>query len=120
MTEHKKFLEEAAKRDHRRIGKEQELFLFHEWSPGSAFWLPHGARIYNTLLNYLKDQYWKRGYEEVITPNMFNSDMWRQSGHWQYYKDDMFLVDVDKTQFALKPMNCPSHALSKSCAFTIN
>ncbi|KKA28045.1 hypothetical protein TD95_001539, partial [Thielaviopsis punctulata] len=111
MTEHKKFLEEAAKRDHRRIGKEQELFLFHEWSPGSAFWLPHGARIYNTLLNYLKDQYWKRGYEEVITPNMFNSDLWRQSGHWQYYKDDMFLVDVDKTQFALKPMNCPSHAL---------
>ncbi|KAL5606432.1 hypothetical protein BROUX41_002848 [Berkeleyomyces rouxiae] len=111
MTEHKKFLEEAAKRDHRKIGREQELFLFHEWSPGSAFWLPHGARIYNTLLNYLKDQYWKRGYEEVITPNMFNSDLWRQSGHWQYYKDDMFVVDVDKTQFALKPMNCPSHAL---------
>lgn len=68
MAEHKKFLEEAAKRDHRRIGQEQELFFFHPLSPGSAFWLPHGSRIYNTLQAYIRNQYWKRGYEEVHTP----------------------------------------------------
>lgn len=111
MAEHKKFLEEAAKRDHRRIGKEQELFFFHELSPGSAMWLPHGARIYNTIQTFLRDEYWKRGYEEVITPNMYNSELWKTSGHWQNYKDDMFTFDVEKEQFAMKPMNCPGHCL---------
>lgn len=111
MAEHKKFLEEAAKRDHRKIGKEQELFFFHELSPGSAFWLPHGARIYNKIQEYLREQYWKRGYEEVVTPNMYNSELWKTSGHWQNYKDDMFTFEVEKDQFGLKPMNCPGHAL---------
>ncbi|KAK6854747.1 hypothetical protein PG995_009840 [Apiospora arundinis] len=110
MAAHKKFLEEAAKRDHRKIAKDQELFFFDEMSPGSAMWLPHGARIYNTLLDYIRQQYWKRGYEEVITPNMFNSELWKMSGHWNYYKDDMFVVDMEEnTKFALKPMNCPGH-----------
>ncbi len=59
----------------------------------------------------LREQYWKRDYNEVITPNMYNSDLWRQSGHWQHYKDDMFVIDVEKEQWALKPMNCPGHAL---------
>lgn len=111
MAEHKKFLEEAAKRDHRKLGKEQELFMFHELSPGSAFWLPHGGRIYNTITAYLREQYWNRGYEEVVTPNLFNSKLWKMSGHWQHYKDDMFLFEVEKEQFALKPMNCPGHCL---------
>lgn len=111
MAEHKKFLEEAAKRDHRKIAREQELFFFHELSPGSAMWLPHGARIYNTIQAYLREQYWKRGYEEVITPNMYNSDLWKLSGHWQNYKDDMFTFEVEKEQFGLKPMNCPGHCL---------
>jgi threonyl-tRNA synthetase len=111
MAAHKKFLEEAAKRDHRKIGKDQELFFFHELSPGSAMWLPHGARIYNTILGFIKEQYWKRGYNEVITPNMFNADLWKISGHWDYYKDDMFTFKVDKEDFALKPMNCPGHCL---------
>jgi threonyl-tRNA synthetase len=111
MAEHKKFLEEAAKRDHRKIGKEQELFFFHEMSPGSAMWLPHGARVYNTVQNYLREEYWKRGYEEVITPNMYNSELWKTSGHWQNYKDDMFTFDVEKDTFGLKPMNCPGHCL---------
>jgi threonyl-tRNA synthetase len=111
MAEHKKFLEEAAKRDHRKIGREQELFFFHELSPGSAMWLPHGARIYNTIQAYLREQYWKRGYEEVITPNMYNSELWKTSGHWQNYKDDMFTFEVEKEQFGLKPMNCPGHCL---------
>ena len=111
MAEHKKFLEEAAKRDHRKIGKDQELFFFHELSPGSAMWLPHGARIYNTILAFIKEQYWKRGYNEVISPNMYNSELWKISGHWDYYKDDMFTFGVEKDTFALKPMNCPGHCL---------
>lgn len=114
MAAHKKFIEEAAKRDHRKIGQDQELFFFHPLSPGSAMWLPHGARIYNTLLNFIKDEYWRRGYNEVITPNMYNSELWKISGHWDFYKDDMFVLEAnkdEKEQFALKPMNCPGHAL---------
>lgn len=111
MSEYKQFLVEAAKRDHRKIGKEQELFMFHEMSPGSCFWLPHGARIYNTLQEYIKSEYRQRGFDEVITPNMFNSKLWETSGHWQNYKDDMFSLGVDKETFALKPMNCPGHCL---------
>ncbi|KIN00956.1 hypothetical protein OIDMADRAFT_103659 [Oidiodendron maius Zn] len=111
MAEHKKFLEEAAKRDHRKIGKEQELFFFHELSPGSAMWLPHGARIYNTLVAFIKEQYWKRDYNEVMSPNMYNSELWKMSGHWDYYKDDMFTFTDEKDTFALKPMNCPGHCL---------
>ncbi|KAG8851649.1 threonyl-tRNA synthetase [Tulasnella sp. 330] len=111
LTQYKAFLVEAARRDHRKIGKEQELFFFHELSPGSTFFLPHGARIYNTLVELMREQYHKRGYVEVISPNMFNSKLWQQSGHWQHYKDDMFVLDVDKEKFALKPMNCPGHCL---------
>ncbi|KAI8320317.1 YIL078Wp-like protein [Martensiomyces pterosporus] len=111
MTQYKKFLEEAAKRDHRKIGIQQELFFFHELSPGSAFFLPHGARIYNTLMEFIRGQYWQRGFEEVITPNMFNTKLWEQSGHWANYQEDMFSLDVEKEKFALKPMNCPGHCL---------
>lgn len=107
MAAHKKFLEEAAKRDHRLIGKQQELFYFEECSPGSAMWLPHGMRINNAIMEYIREEYWKRGYDEVMTPNMFNVSLWEQSGHLAHYKDDMFLLDVDKEQFGLKPMNCP-------------
>lgn len=104
-------LEEAAKRDHRKIGQDQELFFFHQHSPGSAFFLPNGMIIYNALQSFLRDEYWKRGYQEVNSPNMFNSALWKQSGHWQHYKDDMFTFDVEKDQWALKPMNCPGHSL---------
>ena len=111
MEEYKKYLEEAAKRDHRKIGREQELFFFHELSPGSCFFLPHGQRIYNTLQAFLRSEYWKRGYEEVATPNMYNAKLWETSGHWEHYKDDMFTFQIEKEQFALKPMNCPGHCL---------
>ncbi|KAI9777718.1 MAG: threonyl-tRNA synthetase [Geoglossum umbratile] len=111
MDEYKKYLEEAAKRDHRKIGKEQELFFFHELSPGSCFFLPHGTRIYNTLLAFLRSEYWKRNYEEVITPNMYNAKLWETSGHWANYKENMFTFEVEKDQFGLKPMNCPGHCL---------
>jgi threonyl-tRNA synthetase len=111
MDEHLHYLEEAAKRDHRKIGREQELFFFHELSPGSCFFLPHGMIIYNTLVQFIRDEYWARGYQEVKTPNMFNSTLWKQSGHWDHYKDDMFTFEVEKEQWALKPMNCPGHCL---------
>lgn len=111
MAAHKKFLEEAAKRDHRRIGADQELFFFDSVSPGSAFWKPYGASVYNRIIDLLKEQYWERDFKEVITPNIYHSDLWKQSGHWQHYKDDMFVQEVDGAQFGLKPMNCPAHML---------
>lgn len=111
LKEYKNFLAEAAKRDHRKIGKEQELFFWHDLSPGSTFFLPHGTRIYNKLVELMKAEYHKRGYSEVVSPNMYNSKLWEQSGHWQHYKEDMFVLDVDKEKFALKPMNCPGHCL---------
>jgi threonyl-tRNA synthetase len=111
LTEYKAFLAEAAKRDHRKIGKEQELFFFHDLSPGSCFFLPHGTRIYNTLVELMRSEYYKRGYQEVISPNMYNAKLWETSGHWQNYKDDMFVLDIEKEKWALKPMNCPGHCL---------
>ena len=104
-------LSQAKERDHRRVANKQELVFFHELSPGSAFWLPHGTRIYNKLVNFIKEQYWARGYDEVITPNIFNLDLWHQSGHAQHYKDDMFCFEVEGQEWAMKPMNCPAHCL---------
>jgi len=111
MKEWQTFQEEAAKRDHRVIGKDQELFFFHPYSPGSAFFLPHGTRIYNKLLEFLKGEYRKRGFQEVLTPNIFNTTLWETSGHWQNYQENMFSFECDKTKYALKPMNCPGHCL---------
>lgn len=111
LKEWEKLQEEAAKRDHRKLGKEQELFFFHELSPGSCFFQPRGAHIYNTLMNFIRDEYRKRGFQEVITPNMYNAKLWQTSGHWQHYAENMFSFDVEKETFALKPMNCPGHCL---------
>jgi threonyl-tRNA synthetase len=98
-------------RDHRHIAKQQELLMFHELSPGSAFWLPHGTRIYKKLMELIQDQYKKRGYQEVISPNMYKLDLFEKSGHIQHYREDMFCLDVDDQKWALKPMNCPGHCL---------
>ncbi|KAK4687280.1 threonyl-tRNA synthetase, partial [Tremellales sp. Uapishka_1] len=111
MTEYKKYVEEAAKRDHRKIGIQQELFFFSDLSPGSPFFLPMGMRIYNSLLAFIKEQYHERGYSEVASPNIFNSKLWKTSGHWQNYSEDMFQLKVDEDQFAMKPMNCPGHCV---------
>jgi len=104
-------LQEAEKRDHRKIGKDLELFFFHEYSPGSAFFEPHGAIIYNELVKFIREEYAKRGYKEVITPLVYDKQLWETSGHWQHFKEDMFTLTVDGKEFALKPMNCPSHVL---------
>jgi len=104
-------MEEAKKRDHRKLGIENELFFFHPLSPGSAFFNPHGARIYNAMMQYLREKYWEHEYEEVMTPNAFNLDLWRTSGHADHYKENMFLLDVEGQEWGLKPMNCPAHCL---------
>ncbi|CAR21241.1 threonine--tRNA ligase THS1 [Lachancea thermotolerans CBS 6340] len=111
MDAHLKFLAEASMRDHRKIGREQELFYFNEMSPGSCFWLPHGTRIYNNLVDLMRAEYRKRGFDEVITPNMYNSKLWETSGHWGNYKENMFTFEVEKETFGLKPMNCPGHCI---------
>ncbi|XP_005094376.1 threonine--tRNA ligase 1, cytoplasmic isoform X2 [Aplysia californica] len=111
LKEWKHLQEEAAKRDHRKIGREQELFFFHELSPGSCFFLPKGAHIYNTLVSYIREHYWERGFSEVVSPNIYNSKLWETSGHWQHYSENMFSFDCEKETFALKPMNCPGHCL---------
>ena len=85
--------------------------MFHDLSAGSAFWLPHGARIYNKLIDFIRSHLWKRGYDEVITPNIFNLDLWHKSGHAMHYKDAMFCFDVEGQEWAMKPMNCPGHCL---------
>jgi len=101
----------TAKRDHRKLGQQQGLFFFHQMSPGSAFWLPHGARVYNKLQSFLRNEYHKRGYEEVVTPNVYNFNLWETSGHAANYSENMFQFEVEKQKFGLKPMNCPGHCL---------
>ena len=105
--------EEAAKRDHRKLGRELELFQMHPESPGSAFWLPKGALIYNLLSEKVRKLYLSEGYQEVRTPLIYDSSLWKTSGHWEHFKEDMFLVENENAEAnsALKPMNCPAHML---------
>lgn len=104
-------MEEARKRDHRNVGTHQELFFFHHLSPGSCFFLPHGTRIYNTLVDFIREKYWEYEYEEVVTPNIFNFALWETSGHSAHYRDNMFSFQVERSDFGLKPMNCPGHCV---------
>uniref|UniRef100_A0A7M4EQ13 threonine--tRNA ligase n=2 Tax=Crocodylus porosus TaxID=8502 RepID=A0A7M4EQ13_CROPO len=111
MKEWEKFQEEARNRDHRKIGKEQELFFFHDLSPGSCFFLPRGAFLYNVLTDFIRGEYHRRNFTEVVSPNIYNSKLWEASGHWQHYSENIFSFEVEKETFALKPMNCPGHCL---------
>ncbi|XP_048854998.1 threonine--tRNA ligase 1, cytoplasmic [Brienomyrus brachyistius] len=111
LKDWEKFQEEAKNRDHRKLGREQDLFFFHDLSPGSCFFLPKGAYIYNTLIGFIRSEYKKRGFQEVVSPNIYNSKLWQTSGHWQHYSENMFSFEVEKEIFALKPMNCPGHCL---------
>ncbi len=104
-------VEEAKKRDHRRLGKDLGLFMFHPWAPGAAFWLGKGTTVYNTLANYMREVLFPAGYTEVKTPLIYNKALWETSGHWQHYKENMFLIDSEGETMSLKPMNCPGHFL---------
>jgi threonyl-tRNA synthetase len=114
LKEHLHRLEEAAKRDHRKLGKELQLIAFHPWAPGTAFWLPRGTTLYNNLANWMRKLLLgphAAGYVEVKAPLLFNKALFETSGHWQHYGDDMFKVETEHEQFGIKPMNCPGHAL---------
>jgi len=105
-------MEEARKRDHRKLGKELDLFHFHQFAPGSAFWTPKGTTLYNTLATFMRRLTGETGYVEIKTPLLFNKGLWEISGHWGKYKENMFLVldsESGEHDFSLKPMNCPSH-----------
>jgi len=104
-------LEEAKKRDHRRLGRDLGLFMFHPWAPGAAFWLPKGTTLYNTLGNYMRDVLVPAGYVEVKTPLIFNKALWETSGHWSHYRQNMFQIASEDEQMAVKAMNCPGHYL---------
>eukprot|EP00775_Hariotina_reticulata_P003330 gene3330-3607_t len=111
LKEYQTRIEEAKKRDHRNVGVQQELFFFHHLSPGSCFFLPHGGRIYNQLIDLMREKYWEYEYDEVVSPNVFNFDLWKTSGHAEHYRENMFSFDVEKAEYGLKPMNCPGHCI---------
>jgi threonyl-tRNA synthetase len=104
-------LEEAKKRDHRKIGRDQKLFMHHAWAPGSTFWLAKGTVLYNTLADYMRGVLIPNGYVEVKAPIVFNKALWETSGHWFHYRQNMFLVESEEEQMGLKAMNCPGHFL---------
>ena len=111
MKKHKHNLEEAKKRDHRLLGTTHDLFFFHQLSPGSCFFTPFGARLYHSLMGLIRDKYWEFEYQEVITPNIFNFQLWHRSGHADHYKANMFSFNIESEEFGMKPMNCPAHCL---------
>jgi threonyl-tRNA synthetase len=112
LDDHLKRIAEAKKRDHRKLGKELQLFMFHPWAPGATFWLAKGTTLYNTLGDYMRGMLLPVGYVEVKAPIVFNKALWETSGHWDYYQENMFIVESrDKEVMSLKPMNCPGHYL---------
>lgn len=111
LKQHLGMLEEARKRDHRKLGKELGLFSFHAEAPASPFFHPNGAAVYNRLIEHVRGLYARYGYDEVITPQIFDASLWKRSGHYEHYRDGMYFTEVDGREFAVKPMNCPSHCL---------
>lgn len=112
LDEYVNKIEEAKKRDHRKIGKEMDLFAIYEEGPGFPFFMPKGMIIRNELENFWRTEHRKRGYEEIKTPLILNEQLWRTSGHWDHYKDNMYFVKIDEEDYAIKPMNCPGSMLA--------
>jgi threonyl-tRNA synthetase len=104
-------LDEAKKRDHRKLGRELDLFDIHDVSPGAPFWLPNGWTVVRELERFVRESLDARGYQEISTPILVNKRLWEQSGHWEHYRDNMFTVEVEEQLFSLKPMNCPESTL---------
>lgn len=109
LDAHLKRIEEAKQRDHRRLGQALDLYSLHPIAPGSPFFHPRGATVYNTLIAYMRRLYERYGYTEVVTPLLYKTDLWKTSGHYQSFKDEMFLVQSDDEEYGVKPMNCPGH-----------
>ncbi|MBM61974.1 MAG: threonine--tRNA ligase [Acidobacteria bacterium] len=104
-------LEEAKKRDHRKLGRELSLFTFHPWAPGATFWLAAGTTLWNQLADYMRALLFPEGYVELRTPLVYNKQLWETSGHWEHYNENMLLVESEGEAYSLKPMNCPGHML---------
>ena len=111
LDEYLNRLAEADKRDHRKLGRELDLFLFDPIAPASPFFLPKGAVLYSLLIEYVRGLYARFGYQEVITPEIFSTDLWKRSGHYENYLENMYLIDTGEREYGVKPMNCPAHAL---------
>jgi threonyl-tRNA synthetase len=111
LEKYKKLQEEIAKNDHRILGPKLGLFSFHEFSPGIPFYLPHGVTVRNILEQFVRQVSYGEGYKEVRLPQLFDSELWKISGHWDHFKDDMFVLESEGKLFALKPMNCPGHMI---------
>ncbi len=111
LKEHLELLEEAKKRDHRKLGAELDLFSFHEEGPGFAFFHPKGMIVWNALMDFWREEHEKRGYKEVRTPVILTRALWEQSGHWDHYRENMYFTNIDDRDFAIKPMNCPGGLL---------
>ena len=102
-------LEEAEKRDHRKIGKSLDLFHYRDFAPGMVFWHPNGVALWNIVEQYMRDVYKMAGFQEVRCPMMLDKSLWERSGHWEHYKEHMFLTASENREYAIKPMNCPGH-----------
>lgn len=111
LAQYLKMIEEAEKRDHRKIGREMELFMMSDFGPGSPFWLPNGMALRNALTDYWHEMQARFGYQEVQTPLILSRSLWETSGHWDHYKENMYTTTVDEEDFAIKPMNCPGACL---------
>jgi threonyl-tRNA synthetase len=111
LAEHLTRLEEAKKRDHRKLGRELDLFLIRPEAPGQVFWLPNGMRVVNSLVEYMREKLDRRGYQEIKTPLILNTDVWRRSGHLDHYRENMYFIESDEAEFGMKPMNCPGAAM---------
>ena len=111
LKQHLHQIEEARKRDHRKLGRELGLVTFHPWAPGAAFWLDKGTGLYNTLADYMRGVLIPAGYVEVKTPLVYNKALWETSGHWEHYRQNMFLIESEHEQMGMKAMNCPGHYL---------
>lgn len=111
LAQYFKMIEEAEKRDHRKIGREMELFMMSDFGPGSPFWLPNGMALRNALTDYWHEMQARFGYQEVQTPLILSRSLWETSGHWDHYKENMYTTTVDEEDFAIKPMNCPGACL---------
>ncbi len=109
LEAHLERLEQARERDHRKLGRELELFMLSDLSPGSAFWLPNGTHVWNELTRLWRKSNVDHGYTEVRTPILYDVELWKQSGHWHVYRDNMYFTDVEEWPMGLKPMNCPAH-----------
>jgi threonyl-tRNA synthetase len=109
LTAYLKRIEEAKLRDHRRLGPALDLFSLHPIAPGSPFFHPKGTIVYNILIQYIRDLYGRYGYSEIVTPLIYKTDLWKTSGHYEAFHDDMFLMDVEDGEYGVKPMNCPGH-----------